>query len=94
MAVFHRSIAISIILALVLTLGNLFLPIHKASALLDTVYVDVTNGNDAWDGSSPTYVSDNIGPKQHIGGVSGGYSAVTSGNGLVYVAAGTIMNTT
>lgn len=48
-------------------------------------YVNINAGNDLWDGSSPTYISGTVGPKQHIS--SGLAVSVNSGN--LYIAAGT-----
>jgi outer membrane protein assembly factor BamB len=55
---------------------------------LQTVYVNGTTGLNTYDGSSPVHISVNIGPKQTIGGDTGGISVV-SDNGTVNVAAGT-----
>lgn len=48
-------------------------------------YVDGTNGNDAWDGLSPNFVSGTTGPKATL---SGAEDTVTAGD-LVHVRSGT-----
>ncbi len=50
-----------------------------------TAYVDGTNGNDSWDGSSPTHDDVLVGPKKTI---QAGVDVVDSG-GYVYVSTGT-----
>ncbi len=84
MAKLNKSIAIAVILALVLSLGTLFLPAHRALAL-SPVYVDVTNGSDSYDGSSPTDEGGGVGP---VATIAHGFTLVNSG-GTISVAAGT-----
>ena len=55
-----------------------------------TYYVDGTNGNDAYDGTSPTFVSGSIGPKKTLTAMEA--KPVAAGD-LVHVRAGTYRET-
>ena len=76
---------ICLVISVIFSLLNIQLRSHNVNALLSTVYVNGTAGNDAYDGSSPTYISGTIGPKATIGA---GISEANIG-GTVHVAAGT-----
>jgi hypothetical protein len=83
----NKYASIAAILILVLCLGTVLVPAHKAQANggITPVYVNVNTGSDGYDGSSPTYTGGITGPKQTI---AAGFTAVTTG-GTVNVAAGT-----
>jgi hypothetical protein len=80
----NKYASIAAILILVLCLGTVLVPAHKALAITP-VYVNVNTGSDGYDGSSATYTGGITGPKQTI---AAGFVAVTTG-GTVNVAAGT-----
>jgi hypothetical protein len=78
----------NLFISLVLLVGLIVLTSPATfAAQLATVYVDVTNGNLSYDGSSPTATGGNVGPKATIGG---GLS-VLDNNGTLYITAGTYL---
>jgi hypothetical protein len=83
----NKYASIAAILILVLCLGTVLVPAHKAQANggITPVYVNLNTGSDTYDGSSATYIGGITGPKQTIWA---GFVAVTTG-GTVNVAAGT-----
>jgi hypothetical protein len=84
MAKMNKYASIAAILILVLSLGTVLVPAHKALAITP-VYVNVNTGSNSYDGSSATYTGGTTGPKQTI---AAGFIAVDTG-GTVNVAAGT-----
>lgn len=68
-----------------LTLIFIFSSNAVASADAQSVYVNGTSGNDAWDGTSPTHIASGVGPKKTI---KSGVAAVATG-ATVNIAEGT-----
>lgn len=56
-----------------------------SAVVVQDLYVNGTSGNDAWDGTSPVYVSGTVGPKKTIKNAA----SVVSSSGTVKIAEGT-----
>ena len=60
---------------------------YAGGIIRQIVYTDWNNGNNAWDGSSPVFVSGIIGPKKTIGDSM----RISSNGGIISAAAGTYL---